>query len=215
MGSSYQYSSSEVTDPEGDTPIKYQFDWGDNTNSDWVSSPQASHRFKTQGVESKTYNVRIRAKDCYGAKSGWSDSVTVTMNNNAPDTPEAPTGNEEGKKDTEYTYSATTTDPDSHQLYYKFNWGDGTDSGWVGPYDSGRQGSAKHTWTSKDSYEIKVKSKDEYGLETDWSEPLLVSMPKQKTEFGIGLRNIFIKFFESSSYAFPLLQRLLKLELFT
>jgi hypothetical protein len=47
----------------------------------------------------------------------------------------------------------------------------------VGPYDSGATASASHTWTKKGSYGIKVKAKDSYGLESNWSQALSVTMP--------------------------------------
>ena len=36
---------------------------------------------------------------------------------------------------------------------------------------------AKHTWTVKISYNIKVKAKDIYDKESVWSDPLPITMP--------------------------------------
>jgi hypothetical protein len=33
------------------------------------------------------------------------------------------------------------------EIYYLFDWGDGTDIGWLGPYDSVDTVTASHTWT--------------------------------------------------------------------
>ena len=53
-------------------------------------------------------------------------------------------------------------------VYYLFHWGDGTDSGWLGPYPSGTQQSASHTWDEEGDYRIKVKAKDENGADSVW-----------------------------------------------
>jgi hypothetical protein len=39
---------------------------------------------------------------------------------------------------------------------------------------------ASHKWINQGSYEIKTKAKDETGLESDWSYPLPVTIPKKK-----------------------------------
>ncbi|UCD12958.1 MAG: hypothetical protein JSW60_05165, partial [Thermoplasmatales archaeon] len=57
--------------------------------------------------------------------------------NAPPEKPEQPDGPSEGITDIEYTFSSSTTDPEGDKIYYKFEWGDGTDSEWVGPYESG------------------------------------------------------------------------------
>ena len=100
--------------------------------------------------------------------------------NNPPNKPSKPSGPTSGKAGTSYTYSTSTTDPDGDQVYYWFDWGDGTNSGWLGPYNSGQTVSASHTWSERGSYEIKVKAKDTNGAESEWSDPLPITMPKNK-----------------------------------
>jgi hypothetical protein len=50
--------------------------------------------------------------------------------------------------------------------------GDGNNSGWLGPYNSGATCEAKLIWNVKNYYNIKVKAKDIYGKESSWSDPL-------------------------------------------
>ena len=102
----------------------------------------------------------------------------VTLN--APYKPEKPTGPLNGKVGEEYTYISLTTDPQGDDIYYLFDWDDGTDSGWLGPYPSGNTAEASHTWTSQDTYNIKVKAKDTNGYESDWSDPLPITMPRSR-----------------------------------
>jgi hypothetical protein len=173
VGTSYPYSTNAVSDPDGDS-VLYQFDWGDGEKSNWKQNPEASHKWTTKG----TFNVKARSKDEYGATSDWSGGLSVFMDNTEPVKPDAPTGPETPGKDKQVTYKATTTDPEGHQILYKFDWGDGSQSDWVGPFASGAEGSAQHKWTSKNSFEIKVKAKDEYGMETEWSDPMTITVPR-------------------------------------
>lgn len=101
--------------------------------------------------------------------------------NQAPKKPEAPVGSNSGTAGTEYSYTTSTSDSDGDQVYYWFDWDDGSNTGWLGPYDSGEAISASHSWNSKGSYEIRVKAKDSNGAQSEWSDPLPVSMPKRNT----------------------------------
>jgi PKD repeat protein len=96
------------------------------------------------------------------------------ISNDPPNPPDKPYGNQDGEVEIEYFYSTHGTDPNCDDIKYKFDWGDGTDSGWLGPYSSGSEATASHIWYSKGLYNVKVKAKDASGLESCWSEPLPV-----------------------------------------
>jgi len=102
-----------------------------------------------------------------------------------PNTPNMPSGSTSGNAGIEYTYTSNTTDPDGGDLFYLFDWGDGTDSGWVGPYNSGEEASASHRWDEEGDYLVKVKAKDRGDRESDWSDPLIVHMDSPEFEIGI------------------------------
>ncbi|MBN1280301.1 MAG: PKD domain-containing protein [Candidatus Thermoplasmatota archaeon] len=104
----------------------------------------------------------------------FSDSFMLNQRPEKPATPDGPT---DGKVNTAYMYKTSTVDLDGDRVYYNFSWGDGTYSDWIGPYDSGEEATAKHSWKTKGNYDIKVKAKDTMGGESDWSDPLPVSMP--------------------------------------
>jgi PKD domain-containing protein len=107
---------------------------------------------------------------------------TFGIANTGPAIPEKPEGPSKGQYGKEYTYSSITTDQEQNNLYYQWNWGDGTTSDWIGPYNNDKCCEATHIWNIKGSYLIKVKAKDEWGIETDWSEPLTTKMEKYKSE---------------------------------
>ena len=96
--------------------------------------------------------------------------------NSAPETPEKPSGETQCNINVEYSYSTITSDMDGDQIYFWFEWGDGTNSGWTGPYDSGTTNSLNHTWTADGEYQIKVKAKDTSDAESPWSDPLTVTV---------------------------------------
>jgi hypothetical protein len=209
IGTSLTFSTS-TTDPDGDT-VKYGWDWdGDGTVDEWSglissgSTDTRSHTWITPG----TYAVQVKAEDSNGGQSAFSTPKTVTISSNSPPVKPTISGPSSGRVGRSYTYSSTTTDPESDQIYYWFDWADGTNSGWTGPYNSGETLTMSHTWTAQGSYSVKVKAKDVSGVESVWSDPLVVSMPKNKPY----INTPFLKFLENHPYMFPLLQKLLGLE---
>ena len=105
--------------------------------------------------------------------------VTPSSPNNPPDKPNL-FGPTSGIPKTEYTYSSNTSDPDEDQIYYLFDWGDGTSSGWQGPFASGTLVEKTHSWADKGIYTIRSKAKDDFGGESDWSDPLILTITKNK-----------------------------------
>ena len=93
-----------------------------------------------------------------------------------PEIPSTPVGSAWGWPNTNYTFSSSTIDPDGDQVYYQWGWGDGTQSSWFGPYSSGERINVSHSWATKGIYEIRVKAKDVYDEESQWSEPFTTEM---------------------------------------
>lgn len=100
----------------------------------------------------------------------------------APYKPDPPSGPTSGVVDVEYSYTGSTTDPDGDDIYYLFDWGDGTDSGWLGPYASGTQVEASHAWTYGDTFDVKLKAKDT--VDGPWSDPLSVQISGPSLKIG-------------------------------
>ena len=94
----------------------------------------------------------------------------------APEKPDMPAGEANGKINVVYSYESGAIDEDGDRLYYLWDFGDGT-STWSGPHASGEKTSVSHTWSRKGTYQVRVKAKDMYGRESEWSDPLPVSMP--------------------------------------
>jgi PKD repeat protein len=99
--------------------------------------------------------------------------------NAPPDTPLAPAGTLVGDHGVSYTYTTSTTDPNNDTVYYLFNWGDTSPSGWLGPYESGSTVSASHFWQAPGSYPISVQARDSLSHESNWSNTTMVTMMNQ------------------------------------
>jgi hypothetical protein len=54
--------------------------------------------------------------------------------------------------------------PEGDQIYYMIDWGDGTSSGWIGPYNPGETISISHVWTVEGAYQIIVQAKNQDGI---------------------------------------------------
>jgi len=99
--------------------------------------------------------------------------------NQPPETPSKPSGPELGCNNVEYTYNTSTTDFTEDDLWYQFDWGDGTNST-VGPFSSGANASACHNWTTGGlqykTSNVTVRARDDYGGWSNWSESLTVTI---------------------------------------
>jgi parallel beta-helix repeat protein len=201
-----------INDPEGDT-----FSWSIQcSNGQANSGTSAANGTKTLALSglaySTTYKIWVNATDPTGSglyTRKWFTFTTQQQQNSPPNKPNKPSGETNGKINTPYTYSTSTTDPNGDQVYYQWDWGDGTQSNWLGPYNSGATVSTTHTW-GKGSYSIKVKAKDSNGAESNWSDPLTITMPKNSALIPyFALIQMLKQFFERFPHVFPILRHLL------
>lgn len=107
-----------------------------------------------------------------------------------PNTPSAPSGITSGYVYTSYSYSTSTTDLDGENVRYEFSWGDGTTTitGW---YASGATATASHSWTRPETYQVKVRAQDVYGVWSDWSSTTTVSINQNDANSGGDAGNNF------------------------
>lgn len=201
------FTAGGSVDPDGDM-IRYVFDWGDGkqTGTDFVPSGDFGS-YNYYWTQKGQYSVKVKARDKYGAESGWSDPITVNVLNDPPLKPDPPSGPASAKVRRPHTYSANSTDPNDHRIRFKFDWGDGKTS-YSNMVESGETASATHTWTWQGTYLIKVKAIDEYGEESPWSDPLSVTMPVNQHTFSFPLLQRLLGRFPN---AFPIVRYLLEI----
>jgi parallel beta-helix repeat protein len=173
----------------GYKPYSWYWDFGDSYTSD---KQNPSHTYIKVGK----YDVVLTVTDNSSNSSSDTTFAWIQESNNQPDIPTIK-GETNGKIKTEYNYTFLSSDPEGLHIWYFIDWRDGTDTGWIGPYPSGKEINNSHNWLEKGEFTIRCKCKDPYGNESDWGE-LRVTMPKN--------RNVF---FLQRGDRFPLLYQLI------
>jgi len=136
------------------------------------------------------------------------EGTIYTFKDNTP--PDAPTidGPLSGNPETLYEYSFTSIDTDGDDIAeFIIDWGDSTEQDTIiGPFASGEEAFANHTWDEKGTYTIKAKAKDTFGNESNWSE-FEVLIPRNK----VSNYNLIKWLFERFPNLFLILRQLLGL----
>ena len=191
-GETIQFTGSATG---GKSPYTYNWDLDNDGEYDDATGSSVGKSWETVG----TYTIGLKVIDNIGKNDTDTAQVTVSVENTKPNKPEKPTGVTSGKAGEEYTYSTRAVDPEGDQVRYEWDWGDGS-SGWIGPYNSGVTVETDHTWEEQDNYEIKVRARDTSGLISDWSDPLPISMPLNRSPY-----SLFIQILEKLIGRLPLL----------
>ncbi len=143
-----------------------------------LASNLTGHRYDVSGQPEGVYYYRVRgANDA----RGWGDYSTleriqVSETDNTP--PDAPSidGPRRGETGEEYTYTFRVTDAEGDDVSLYVDWGNGSDSGWQGPYDSGETVTLSHTWSERGDFAIQATAKDDGDIQSTWSS-MQISMP--------------------------------------
>ena len=110
--------------------------------------------------------ISIEIKSGIGSQMVMEINIPQELHN--PETPVI-TGNSSGKINEEYSLTIFSIDEDDDDLYYYIDWGDNEVEEWIGPYKSGEERIVRHVWKEQNTYSIKVKVRDNFLLESDWS----------------------------------------------
>ncbi|MCK4365027.1 MAG: hypothetical protein KAW45_03145 [Thermoplasmatales archaeon] len=123
-----------------------------------------------------------------------------------PDVPEIK-GPDSGKPGEDYPYEISSYDWEGDDMYFFVDWGDGTDTGWVGPFTGSGSDPLfiSHSWSLKGTYTIKAKAKDALDSESQWGE-MDISMPRNRA-----INRPIINFLEKHLNLFQILRQLLEL----
>ncbi|MCX6673129.1 MAG: PKD domain-containing protein [Methanothrix sp.] len=165
---SYSYTASAI-DPDGDD-VQLTFDWGDASTSvtkfaKFAEKISLSHAWQKTG----TYYVRAKATDSKGGQSAWSTSLAVKITaNTPPKNPSAPVGVASGYVGKSYSFKGYTTDLNKDQIFYTFDWGDGSTSQ-TDLVNSGTSVRVSHTWSLAGTYLVRVMATDSNEAASLWS----------------------------------------------
>jgi len=193
-------------DPDAGDTVTYDVYFGTDIPPALVSYNQSGTNYFPGEVDSGIRFWQIVAWDNHGASTTgpiW-DFTALGGNNRPPNTPTI-TGPTEGTVGVATMYNFTATDPDGDQVYYFIDWGDTTNSSWIGLYSSGAQITQSHTWTTKGTYTIKAQAKDINDLKSDWAT-LSVTMP---CSYDKPMPQFLELLFQRFPHAFPILRYLL------
>ena len=96
----------------------------------------------------------------FSISSGSTETVSI---------PSRPTGDAAGLPDTSYTFSSGSANSNQgHSVQYKFDWDDGSDSGWLAVGTT----SASHSWSVNGTFNIRAMARcvDHPTVESLWSD---------------------------------------------
>ncbi len=157
-------------DPDGDdTVVGYFFDFGDGSDTGWISDPNVTHVYEEPGY----YYPWLDVKDNHGLTSEYSDVSTVRVSEPPPNEPPTahlsttPNPVEPGQE--VVLSGSSSTDPDGTVEEYSFEFGDGTSTGWTG------QASVSHSYTEDGEYVASLTVRDDDGAESS-SRSVLVTV---------------------------------------
>jgi len=168
-------------------------DLGGNYWDDYIGTDDNGDGFGDQ-----PYNIRGGNEDNFP----YMNPITISY----PDKPVRPIGPSSGKIKEEFTYNFCGSDSKGLYLYYLVDWGDDSNGVWLGPFHSNLSIDISHIWQSRGEYNIRVKTRNVIGAESVWSDPLSVSMPKNKA-----INTPVFSFLQNHPILFQLLQRFIKL----
>ena len=175
-------------------------------DEDVPSASRAS--FLWEGLENNSmYQWYAVADD--GMSSTQSDTWVFTTGSGTNLPPSIPliTGQTSGNTGQTYEYQFLTEDPEGQTVLYYIDWGDSSNSGWIGPFQSGELVNVSHSWTTRGTYLIKAKTKDVQGAESGWGS-LSVKMPICSVSKLMIFIDLFENFFLKYPHAFPFFHHL-------
>jgi len=100
----------------------------------------------------------------------WLIKIKIENNENQPPAAPVINGSIEGYIGYEQNFTISAIDPDSDNVFYYIEWGDGEIEEWIGPFKSGEEIDISHTWLDEGEYLIKAKAKDTEGFEGPWND---------------------------------------------
>jgi len=167
------------TDPDNDA-LTYDVYFGNITPPPKIASNISDATYDLDTLENNmTYYWQIVAWDEFGAYNTSIIWHFTTYENEAPFPPKKITGPKVGGPLIDLNFTAITSDPEGDDLFYKFEWGDGNESDWLGPFDITSPVKANYSWNNSGEYKIRIKAKDIHDNEGAWSEEYNMSIFRQ------------------------------------
>lgn len=167
----------------GDNDYSFVWDFDNDGEFDDAQGDITSYTWEKPGV----YWISLKATDGEGSTDIFDTIVSIEFGSKRPS---KPVGETRIKPGVTYTYESDINTQGGYwnKVLYKFSWGDGTETEWLA------SSTASHSWNRLGSYNIKVKAllthestddEDPEDIkETDWSDPIHVSLTKDSSTAG-------------------------------
>jgi len=150
VGEEITFDGSRSSDSDGEI-VSWTWDFGDG---EYGSGKRVRHAYSDPG----TYTVVLTVEDNAGAEDTDETTAVITKANRIPTAPDVD-GPQTGTQNTEYTYTAVSTDGDNDTIQYHFAWDDGTNN--ITEFvPNGTAVTQSHMWTAAGKYTIKVLAFD-------------------------------------------------------
>ena len=160
----------------------------------WVDDPQTGYVGRSAGV-SVAVSDTVRAEVPWTAVSGWhqltarlvmpegqndsdpgNDEATTQVYVNSPPAAVLTALARQARPGGWVDFSGALSVDDTRVAHYRFDFGDGEDTGWLA------DGATSHAYGVKGTYQARLMVEDDTGAESDWSAPVSVrifSLPPQ------------------------------------
>ncbi len=158
------YFNGSTSEDEDGIVEAFWFSFGDGTNSGWVNESTVVHVYNQPG----NYTAYLKVKDDAGIIDDMSNKITIWV--------KEPEGNEAPKAylyrrpykvnvNETVLFNATSSEDDDGLVHrYFFDFGDGTDSGWI------FEPVTTHMYTEPGYYSTRVMVEDDFGAVSEWSK---------------------------------------------
>ena len=166
--------SHPVTWTSTGTIANVDIDYSTDSGGSWTpmalgTTNDGSYEWTVPSVPSTTCLVRV-SDAANAATSDNSDAVfTIIIPAETVSSPSQPSGANSGLKATSYPFTTGgSTSSQGHTVQYKFDWNDGSDSGWLAEGTT----QASHIWAANGTYDVKAMARcvTHTAIESLWSE---------------------------------------------
>lgn len=145
--------------------VSYMFNFGDGTVSGWTNSSMVEHIYNMPG----NYTVKLKVLDDHGAESDWSNKITVWVREHEGNSPPHAYFTARPSRvnvNETVTFNASGSEDEDGNVYkYFFDFGDGTNSGWV--YEP----IITHAYSEPGYYTTMLMVEDDLEAMSEWSTP--------------------------------------------
>jgi hypothetical protein len=176
----------------------WMFDWGDGTNTSWLrleenkTSIVQTHHWSHPG----DYQLHVKYMGETAPYGIWSDALLVEMRNvssqDFPGVPKIQTAKILGIAGQTYTYSALCTDPNDQAVSYRFDFDNENLSSWTSFVPSDTSSYVVFSWPQPGTYHVRVQARNKYGLESEWSYPIEVTIKDASEDNGASMDFLLI-----------------------